>query len=149
MLYNNVYLPQELLAASDDDSGMYLIRAKFNLKKKHHNCFCLIVILNSNVLILCHLVIFYFLVHPNNPCPLPFFLSQKIHIAIVNLNYQDQNKCLQLKMFFQFVFYSKILALLVKNHSFKTWSGGSTRDSIDPGLELDRVEEKIEKEKTR
>jgi hypothetical protein len=33
MLYNNVYLPQELLAASDDDTGMYLTRAKFNFKK--------------------------------------------------------------------------------------------------------------------
>jgi hypothetical protein len=34
-------------------------------------------------------------------------------------------------------------------HSFKTRSGGSTRDSIDLGLESNRVEEKTEEEKTR
>jgi hypothetical protein len=33
-------------------------------------------------------------------------------------------------------------------HSFETWPGGSNRDLADPGLQPDRIEEKIRKRKT-
>jgi hypothetical protein len=39
--------------------------------------------------------------------------------------------------------------LICYNYSFETWSSGSTRDLVDPRLELGRVEEKTGERKTR